>query len=58
MIRLHQLVARVLDFFFIVMPHFSSFSLMLRKREVACCHYLNAYNIANPIEDSIMAAFG
>ena len=42
--------------FFIVMSRFSLFSLMLRER--LYCHCLNAYNIANPIKDSDMAACG
>ena len=38
-------------------PRISQFSLLLRERLHAAV-VLNAYNIANPIEDSLMAAFG
>ena len=35
-----------------------SFVLFVVEREATCCCCLNAYNIANPIEDCVMAAFG
>ena len=52
------LVARVLDFLFLIVTHLFSFSLMLREREAIAATVSMHITLQIPIEDSVMAVIG